>query len=95
MTTIRYNPDKANTTEFGHSSVHDAQDRAKCIEDCYEICGCYGIALLAVLAVGAAILTAGSNLELDLARDHCWEVCSYDDAGVGICECIFRNIFGD
>lgn len=85
MTTIRYNPDKAGTVEFGHSSVHDYEDATKAVETCYNEFGCCGVAILAIVAVGAVILAGAASQ----SSDHCWEICSYNDLGVGVCECLF------
>lgn len=83
--TFRYNPEKAGSTEFGHSAIHDMDDSSVCVKQCYDTCGCFGVALLAILAVGAALLSASSGE----SSDHCLEVCTYDSLGNGICKCLF------
>jgi hypothetical protein len=85
--TFRYNPEKAGTTEFGHSRVHDVDDKIEIVKTCHNACGCCGVALLAILAVGAAIIMSGSSAP---SISHCWEVCTYNADGVGVCQCWFH-----
>ncbi len=89
MPVIRYNPDKAGTTDINYSAFNNADDAGQCLGVCYENCGAVGVLTIAVTAIGLCILF-GSSESQPSSQEPCFEVCTYDSVGIGICECVAK-----